>query len=82
MKGMKAKETSNPIKKLTYDEWNQEYFETLPDFIKDKMKATQEYKDKFDKNLSEDDKQYIAKMREDHNAKIDEEDINVSDIPF
>lgn len=47
MKGQKCKDAFNPIRKLTYDSWNQEMFDGLPQFIKDKMTTSIEYKKKF-----------------------------------
>lgn len=44
MKGQVCKAPFNPIRKLTYEEWNQEMFDALPQFIKDKMQTSKEYK--------------------------------------
>ena len=44
MKGQSCKPPFNPMKILTYDKWDEEYFQKLPDFIKDTMKASAEYK--------------------------------------
>jgi hypothetical protein len=43
-KGMNVPEQINPLKELNYDKFDWELFETLPDFIKDKMKQTDEFK--------------------------------------
>jgi hypothetical protein len=43
-KGMNVPEQINPSKELNYDKFDWELFETLPDFIKDKMKQTDEFK--------------------------------------
>lgn len=44
MKGQVCKEAYNPIKILTYEKWDQEYFDSLPPFIKEKMMTSIEYK--------------------------------------
>jgi hypothetical protein len=47
-KQMKCPPLINPKKELNYDEqWDQEYFDALPAFIKDKMKTSREYQAKF-----------------------------------
>jgi hypothetical protein len=43
-KGMNVPEQFNESKELNYDKFDWELFETLPDFIKDKMKQTDEFK--------------------------------------
>ena len=48
MKNQKAPEQVNESKILTYENWNQEYFDSLPGFIKDEMKSSAEYKAKFE----------------------------------
>lgn len=47
MKGQKCPKAFNPYKVLTYEKWDQEYFDKLPDFIKDSMKTSTQYKEKF-----------------------------------
>lgn len=42
-KGMTAPSLINPIFVLSYDEWDQEKFDSLPDFIKTKMQGSLEY---------------------------------------
>lgn len=44
-KGMECPELINPKRLLTYDEWNEEIFQSLPKFVKDKMETTPEYKE-------------------------------------
>lgn len=46
IKGLNVDELHNPKRVLTYSEWNQETFDKLPDFLKDKMRETPEYKSK------------------------------------
>lgn len=43
-KGMTAPEQITPRLELSYDSWNQELFDSLPDFIKQKITASAEYK--------------------------------------
>lgn len=48
MKGQVCKDSFNAQKILNYtDAWDEEYFNSLPDFIKEKMITTNEYKAKF-----------------------------------
>lgn len=57
MKGMTEPLGINEYKVLTYEKWDKDYFNSLPDFIKDKMKGSKQYKSKFgtDPRLPEDD---------------------------
>lgn len=43
MKGQIAPRPINKSKILTYEKWDQTYFDSLPDFIKDKMKKSKEF---------------------------------------
>ncbi len=43
-KGMTCPEAINEPKSLSYDNFDKEYFVTLPQFIQDKMKSSSEYK--------------------------------------
>lgn len=42
-KGFVCPDQVNPKSELTYDNWNQGLFDSLPDFVKDKMKSSKEY---------------------------------------
>lgn len=42
-KGFVCVDQVNPRMELTYDNWNQGLFDSLPDFIKDKMKKSKEF---------------------------------------
>ena len=44
MKGMVCPPSINPVFVLSFDEWDVQKFESLPDFIKDKIKTSDEYK--------------------------------------
>lgn len=44
VKGMTCPQAVNSLKILSYEKFDEKYFETLPSFIKDKMKKTPEYK--------------------------------------
>jgi hypothetical protein len=44
-KGMECPPQINTTRLLTYDNWNESFFESLPDFIKKKMETTPEYKE-------------------------------------
>lgn len=43
-KGMKCPEQYNPTLVLSYDDFNYTVYEALPDFIKDKVKSSEEFK--------------------------------------
>jgi hypothetical protein len=44
MKGQTCKPAINPLKVLTYEKWDEDYFNSLPDFLKEKMQTSDEYK--------------------------------------
>lgn len=44
MKGMEAPKPFNEQKMLSFDNWNQAFFESLPDWLQDKIQNTPEYK--------------------------------------
>ncbi len=44
VKGMVCPPAVNPLKILSYEKFDEKYFETLPSFIKEKMAKTPEYK--------------------------------------
>jgi hypothetical protein len=43
-KGMTCPAQINPTQVLSYDKWNEEMFNKLPDFLKDKIRGSEEYK--------------------------------------
>jgi hypothetical protein len=43
-KGMECAGAINPTMVLSYDNWNEEIFENLPDFLKEKIVSSDEYK--------------------------------------
>lgn len=43
-KGMTCPKAINPVQILSFDTWNQEMFDKLPDFLKEKIKSSHEYK--------------------------------------
>ena len=43
-KGLKVEKQINPPFELSYDKWDEEKFNSLPDFLKDKIKVSDEYK--------------------------------------
>lgn len=72
-KGMICPPQINESVSISYDNWNQEAFEKLPTFIREKMMSSYEYK----------------KLKEDPNEvpfespiEFPEEEINLEDIPF
>ena len=42
-KGLEAPDQINPTTELSFDNWNTALFDSLPDFIKDKIKSSKEY---------------------------------------
>lgn len=44
LKGVTCPPAVNETKILSYDKWDEDYFKTLPNFIKDKMSKTPEYR--------------------------------------
>jgi hypothetical protein len=54
LKGVTCPDAINPLKILSYEKWDQEYFDKLPDFLKEKMKTSPEYK-KVNKGKVKDD---------------------------
>lgn len=68
-KGVKAPPAINPVFVLSYDEWDQNKFDSLPDFLKTKIQSSSEY----------------AAMKNPHSKVLmDANDINepVDDLPF
>ena len=65
-KGMKCPDAINPPFILSYDEWDETKFESLPDFIKDKMKTSVEYK----------------AMKNPVESLIDDKGQPINDLPF
>lgn len=43
-KGLEVPKAINKIRRLEYDNWNEEVFNSLPDFIKQKIEKSEEYK--------------------------------------
>lgn len=82
MKGMVAKEAYNPIQKLTFEQWSKDLFESLPNFLKEQITTSPEYDTYVLNKMSDEDKDYIQKVRGAFNSKVDESSIDVSEIPF
>src|SRR3990167_1368282 len=53
-KGMSCPPAFNEPIILSYDNWNQEIFDKLPDFLKDKIKSSQEYDEIMNRIFDED----------------------------
>lgn len=67
-KGFECPPAVNPKQLLEFDNFNQELFDYLPDFIKDKIKSSEEYK----------------QMIDPHNFEVnqDKEDDDIQNLPF
>lgn len=63
MKNQTAPLQVNESKVLTYENWNEELFEKLPDFLKDKIKSSKEYREMM--GLEVDTTTYDAPLDED-----------------
>jgi hypothetical protein len=44
VKGMTCPPAVNPLKVLSYEKWDQKYYDALPGFLKEKMEKTPEFK--------------------------------------
>jgi hypothetical protein len=64
MKGYEAPKAINPIKKLEYDSWNQEIFDSLPEFLQNEIKGTPEYQRMREpnNNIQENVPTYVGQM--------------------
>ncbi len=77
VKGMVAPNQVNPSKILSYEKWDEEFFQKLPDFIKDKMKGSREYLRMRNAGPAGD-----IKVTPTDGIEYPEEEINPDDIPF
>lgn len=68
MKGMTCKSAYNPIQLFTFENWDQKVFDSFPEFIKDKIRASVEYPKLFPSRKT--------------SPGTDGEVVDVSDIPF
>lgn len=82
IEGMTCPPQFNPSNILTYSFWDQEKFDKLPDFMKEKLMESEEFKGR----LTSDDKEMIKELRESSNENRvetrDNADISPDDIPF
>lgn len=76
-KGMVCPPQFNESRVLSYDNFDTVYFETLPQFIKDKMKSSFEYK----KMTEDPNEEPFPTVTKNEIESIDK-DINLEDIPF
>jgi hypothetical protein len=75
IEGLTVAPLYNPIRVLTYGEWNSETFNSLPDFLKEKMVKTPEYQQMTEKKFE------VPTIKID--VKVDDGSVkNVDDIPF
>lgn len=75
IKGMKKPDQVNPSRILSYDNFDFEYFDTLPDFIKEAMKSTPEYQELIAR-------QNAKPVSHKVNVAVEDDDDNVDDLPF
>ncbi len=72
-KGMQVPDQINPSKVLLYDKWDQDVFDSLPDFLKEKIKSSDQYQ-----NMMGQQTDLPAHPARD----VDGEEVNIDDIPF
>jgi hypothetical protein len=76
--GMVVPPAVNPSFVLSYDAWSQEKFNSLPDFIKDKMKTSLEYKEMFEAQPMNHDRDILNGI----NHELAEDTYTSTDLPF
>lgn len=69
----------NPSKILSYTSWDQEVFDSLPQFMKDKIMSSEEYQAKFVGTLTPETKAALGSF---HKIPVAADDINPDDINF
>lgn len=74
-KGMTCPPQVNPTVELNYDNFDEELFNSLPDFIKDKMKSSDEYK-------AMKNPEHYTFVDNDGKELVTTEDDDSSDLPF
>jgi len=70
MKGLTVDEQINPSKVLTFEHWNDELFNSLPQFVKDKITSSPEYKTLKNEGMLVESKGYEGEV------------LDIDDIPF
>ena len=78
-KGVKCPPQVNPSKIFSLDNWDSELFDTFPDFIKDKIRSSEEYKDMIAAKQEPDPALQKTKGKVE-DAELVSEDLN--DLPF
>lgn len=91
MEGQTCPPQFNPSNILMYSAWDQTKFEALPDFLKEKMMESEEFKNKTS-TLSTEEKAKIEGLKENSNSSAEadkafeetngSDDIDPTDIPF
>lgn len=85
IEGMNCPDAFNKAKILTYSDWNQETFDSLPDFMKNKLMESEQFKNR-QSTLTPEEKAKFLSQREKHNSNLiaDKEldDISANDINF
>lgn len=86
VKSMIAPAPVNPPRYLTYNNFDTSLFDTLPDFLKDKIRGSVEFKAMLNgdgSNLSEEDKANIQALRQrEIDGKKSAAEVTSRDIPF
>ncbi len=81
IKGMKAPSPFNPTRIMTYQNFDQEFFEKLPQFLREKMESSEEYYD-MTHPMTQEAKDKLERIKAQHTAKITDDEIDASSIPF
>lgn len=84
IEGLTVAPQVNPSRVLTFDEWNEETYQGLPQFLKDKIASTPEYKAMKD-TFQLPDMPVITNgqpLPVGEPKKVDDGSVNIDDIPF
>lgn len=82
MKGQVCPSQVNKTKILTFGSWSNEVFDSLPQFIKDKITSSDEYKSKTGTLTDEEKANIVALRTGEATAQAISKELDVSDIPF
>lgn len=83
MKNQKAPEQINPSKILSYSNFDEAFFESLPQFIKDKIVTSEEYRAmKGESGLSDEDVKRIKEIKQFSSEDINYPEPMKEEVPF
>lgn len=76
MKGMSVPPPVNKMKVMTFEKWDQEYYEKLPDFLKEKIQSSKQYEKKFKSKVT------MQESMDTPPVEYPESEIDPDSIPF